>query len=87
VVDGNFSFCPSYFRELTRHGATRAIVTHNHASGNLEPSEADIEITRQLLAGAQLLSIPLLAHLILSNGTHQSEPQITSFWDDYPQGN
>jgi DNA repair protein RadC len=61
------------------------IVAHNHPSGNLEPSEADIELTRQLLSGAQLLNIPLLDHLILGNGTHQSLREITTLWDDCPQ--
>ncbi|AFZ27900.1 DNA replication and repair protein RadC [Cylindrospermum stagnale PCC 7417] len=74
------------FREIIRQGATRVIVAHNHPSGNLEPSDADIELTRQLLSGAQLLGIPLLDHLILGNGTHQSLREITTLWNDCPQG-
>jgi DNA repair protein RadC len=74
------------FREVIRQGATRAIVAHNHPSGNLEPSPEDIELTRQLLAGAQLLGIPLLDHLILGNGNHQILREITNLWNDYPQG-
>jgi DNA repair protein RadC len=73
------------FREVIRQGATKAIIAHNHPSGNLEPSEQDIELTRQLLAGSKLLNIPLLDHLILGNGTHQSLREITTLWDDYPQ--
>jgi len=74
------------FREIIRQGATRTIVAHNHPSGNVEPSPEDIELTRQLLAGAQLLGIPLLDHLILGNGNHQSLREITTLWNDYPQG-
>jgi DNA repair protein RadC len=74
------------FREVIRHGATRVIVAHNHPSGNVEPSQADIDLTRQLLAGAQFLGIPLLDHLILGDGNHQSLREITALWDDYPQG-
>ncbi|WP_066379679.1 MULTISPECIES: DNA repair protein RadC [unclassified Anabaena] len=74
------------FREVIRQGATRAIIAHNHPSGNLEPSPEDIELTRQLLAGAQLLGIPLLDHLILGNGNHQSLREITTLWNEYPQG-
>lgn len=74
------------FREIIRQGATRAIVAHNHPSGNVEPSQEDIELTRQLLAGAQLLGIPLLDHVILGNGNHQSLREITTLWNDYPQG-
>ncbi|AUT01128.1 hypothetical protein CLI64_12335 [Nostoc sp. CENA543] len=74
------------FREVIRQGATRAIIAHNHPSGNVEPSPEDIDLTRQLLAGAQLLGIPLLDHLILGNGNHQSLREITSLWNEYPQG-
>jgi DNA repair protein RadC len=74
------------FREVIRQGATRVIIAHNHPSGNLEPSEQDIDLTRQLLAGAQLLDIPLLDHLILGNGDHQSLREITTLWQESPQG-
>lgn len=73
------------FREVIRAGATRLIVAHNHPTGHVEPSEEDISLTRQLLAGAQLLSIPLLDHLILGNGNYQSLRQNTTLWDEYPQ--
>jgi DNA repair protein RadC len=73
------------FREVIRQGATRVIVAHNHPSGSLEPSEADIELTRQLLAGAELLAIPILDHLILGNGNHQSLREITTLWDNCSQ--
>jgi len=74
------------FREVIRQGATRLIVAHNHPSGGVEPSPEDIDLTRQLLLGAQILGIPLLDHLILGNGNHQSLREITSLWDEYPQG-
>jgi DNA repair protein RadC len=74
------------FREVIRQGATRVIISHNHPSGNLEPSPEDIALTRQLLAGAQFLAIPLLDHLILGNGDFRSLRQTTSLWEEYPQG-
>jgi DNA repair protein RadC len=74
------------FREVIRQGATRVIVSHNHPSGNLEPSPEDITLTKQLLAGAQFLAIPLLDHLILGNGDFRSLRQTTSLWEEYPQG-
>ncbi|MBW4670400.1 MAG: DNA repair protein RadC [Cyanomargarita calcarea GSE-NOS-MK-12-04C] len=74
------------FREVIRQNATRVIVAHNHPSGNVEPSQADIDLTKQLLAGAQYLAIPLLDHIILGDGNYQSLREITSLWDEYPQG-
>lgn len=74
------------FRSIIRQGATRAVVAHNHPSGNVEPSPEDIALTRQLLAGAQFLDVPLLDHLILGNGNFRSLRQTTSLWDELPQG-
>lgn len=73
------------FREVIRQGATRVIVAHNHPSGSVEPSPQDIDLTSQLLAGAQFLGIPLLDHLILGDGNHQSLREITTLWEEYPQ--
>jgi len=73
------------FREVIRRGATRAIIAHNHPSGNLEPSPEDIALTRQLLQGAQVLGIPMLDHLILGNGDFISLRQKTQLWTETPQ--
>jgi DNA repair protein RadC len=73
------------FREVIRQGATRVIVAHNHPSGNLEPSPEDLKLTQQLLAGAKLLGIPLLDHLILGHGDFCSLRQTTSLWNECPQ--
>lgn len=74
------------FRDAIRQGATRLIVGHNHPSGSLEPSSEDLSLTRQLLAGAQLLAIPVLDHLILGNGDFRSLRQTTALWEEFPQG-
>lgn len=74
------------FREAIRRGATRLIVAHNHPSGNLEASSADLHLTQQLLQGGQLLGFPVLDHLILGNGNFVSLRQQTHLWNDYPQG-
>lgn len=74
------------FREVIRQGAVRVIVAHNHPSGNVEPSPEDLALTRQLLAGAEVLGIPLLDHLILGNGNYCSLRQTTTLWQEFPQG-
>jgi DNA repair protein RadC len=75
------------FREVLRQGATRVIIAHNHPTGCVEPSPEDIALTERLLKAAQLLCIPLLDHLILGDGNHQSlRETMTGLWDEYPQG-
>lgn len=74
------------FREVIKQGATKLIIGHNHPSGNLDPSQEDIDLTEHLLQGATFLNIPLLDHLIIGNGNHQSLRNITDLWNKYPQG-
>lgn len=74
------------FREVIRQGANRFVIAHNHPSGSVEPSPEDLSLTRQLLQCAQLLSLPLLDHLILGNGNFLSLRQKTTLWQDFPQG-
>jgi DNA repair protein RadC len=74
------------FSAVLKQGATKMIIAHNHPSGSTEPSQADLELTRQLLAGAKLLTIPLLDHLILGQGNWSSLRQTTHLWDECPQG-
>jgi len=46
--------------------STSLILCHNHPSGNLQPSDADISITRRLKESASLMDITLLDHLIVA---------------------
>ncbi|WP_256009408.1 JAB domain-containing protein [Desertivirga xinjiangensis] len=46
--------------------AAGIILAHNHPSGNLKPSQADINLTCKIKEGAMLLDIAVLDHIILS---------------------
>jgi len=74
------------FREAVRRNASRLIIAHNHPSGNLQASQADLELTKQILQAGQLMGIPVLDHLILGNGDYSSLRECTQLWDTYPQG-
>ncbi|MDX2250465.1 MAG: DNA repair protein RadC [Bacteroidia bacterium] len=54
------------FREAIHHLASAIILSHNHPSGNLTPSQADIEITRKLISGGKVFDIQVLDHIIVS---------------------
>jgi DNA repair protein RadC len=53
------------FRDAVKRNCAAVIVAHNHPSGDPSPSPEDVEVTRQLIAGGNLLSIELLDHLII----------------------
>lgn len=52
--------------------ASGIIVAHNHPSGNLKPSSADIKMTVQIREAAKILSMNLLDHVILTSDSHFS---------------
>ncbi len=70
-VDGTAAIdVGAIFREALKAGAEEIIVAHNHPSGSLKPSKADIVATNKLREAAQLLGVKFLDHLIV--GTSDS---------------
>jgi DNA repair protein RadC len=63
-------------RTAVENGAVGLILTHNHPSGALTPSEADKQITRKLKAACGSLDIKILDHVIVT------ETHYFSFADD-----
>lgn len=47
-------------------GATAIILAHNHPSGDVTPSRADLQVTKQINEAANLVNIKLIDHLIIS---------------------
>ncbi len=60
------------FATALKAKATRIILAHNHPSGNLVPSKADISITEKLCAGGLILDIHVLDHFILTRNSYCS---------------
>ena len=46
--------------------ATYLILIHNHSFGSLDPGDADIQVTNQLIHGAKILHLKVLDHLIIN---------------------
>ena len=55
------------FNMAIENHAASLILAHNHPSGNLKPSQADLELTRKLRSGGKFLDIPVLDHLIITD--------------------
>lgn len=60
------------FHPALQYGAVAVILAHNHPSGNLNPSNADLEVTEQLAAAGHILGIDLLDHLIITDKAFKS---------------
>jgi len=53
------------FRPCIMASASALIVCHNHPTGDVSPSSADIRVTRQLREAAEIIGIELLDHVII----------------------
>ncbi|MBL4690904.1 MAG: DNA repair protein RadC [Rhodospirillales bacterium] len=73
---GTVDHTPVYPREVVKRAlelsATAIIMVHNHPSGDPTPSQADIEMTRQVADAGAKLSIVLHDHLIMTKAGHSS---------------
>ncbi|MHC5202854.1 JAB domain-containing protein [Myroides sp. LJL110] len=55
------------FKQALLHGGIGLILIHNHPSGKLQPSRADISLTKKISEAAAILDLKVLDHLIISN--------------------
>jgi DNA repair protein RadC len=60
------------FKHAIENLASYIVLCHNHPSGNLQPSAADIQITKNLKNAAKLLDIDIVDHIIIGNNKYYS---------------
>lgn len=71
-VTGTVADPKMIFRPALQHLACGIILCHNHPSGNLQPSQDDIDITRKLRLAGNALEIPVLDHIIVGESDYYS---------------
>jgi len=71
-IDSTVANPMDVFRLAVRISAPNIIITHNHPSGDPEPSQNDIEITKQLKEAGNIIGIQLLDHIIFGDGKYVS---------------
>lgn len=64
-VSGTVADSKIIFKRAIETLASAIILSHNHPSGNLKPSNADIQLTKKLKEAGTMLDIPVLDHLII----------------------
>lgn len=60
------------FASALKCNSASIVLCHNHPSGNLKPSQADIELTRKLKNAGQFLDLPVIEHIILTKESYFS---------------
>ncbi|MBI3867433.1 MAG: hypothetical protein HY299_02795 [Verrucomicrobia bacterium] len=68
------------FRLAIATSASALVLMHNHPSGEPQPSEADIRVTRDLIRAGQLLKIEVLDHVIIGNPARSSLRELGYFY-------
>jgi DNA repair protein RadC len=60
------------FKKALELNAVSLIISHNHPSGNIQPSNSDIQITQEIKKAGELLNITLMDHLIITQTAYFS---------------
>jgi DNA repair protein RadC len=60
------------FKKSIESLASAIILAHNHPSGNLKPSQSDLNLTKKIKDAAKLFDISILDHLIIGDGNYYS---------------
>ena len=76
VSTGLASSCPIHPREIFQRaiglGAHSLILSHNHPSGQVQPSAEDRQVTKQIKEAGNVLGIKLLDHIVFSDSSFYS---------------
>jgi len=74
TVDGSIIHPREVFKPAIERSAVALILVHNHPSGDPNPSEADLTITKQLVEAGKVLGVDLIDHLIVTKDSFLSVP-------------
>ena len=72
TVDASIVHPREIFREAASAGAAAIVLFHNHPSGDPEPSQDDVALTRRLVAAGVLMGIDVVDHVILADARYCS---------------
>ena len=60
------------FKTAIDHSSASIILLHNHPSGNPEPSNEDISVTKKIVESGKILHIPVFDHIIIAGNSFTS---------------
>ena len=72
TLDASIVHPRDVFREALLESAAGVILLHNHPSGNPNPSEEDLRITKQLVEAGRVMGIKVYDHIILAGEDYRS---------------
>lgn len=88
VESGATNQCVVYpdkiFRFLLNSFSTCLVLAHNHPGGTLQPSQADINLTKKIYQGCSIFGLNLIDHIIIADGIEVSLRELPC-WNEITQ--
>ena len=72
TIDGAAVYPREVVKLALQHNAAACVLSHNHPSGTVEPSEADKRITTRLVEALGLVDVRVIDHIIVSGAQSMS---------------
>ena len=72
TIDETICHPRDVIKNAIKCNASGIIIIHNHPSGDINPSKADLEMTNRLIESCSIVGIPLLDHLITNTKKYYS---------------
>jgi len=66
TLNANLAHPREIFAEALKQNAASVILVHNHPSGDPEPSQDDLEITKRIIEAGKIMGIDVLDHIIIA---------------------
>lgn len=71
-IEGSMFYPREVFKGAVATSAYTIVLIHNHPSGDPTPSDSDIQVSKQLKEGGELLGIQMMDHIIIGDGRYSS---------------
>jgi len=65
TLNANLVHPREVFESAIKHSAAQVLIAHNHPSGDPEPSETDLSITKRLVEAGKILGIEVVDHVVI----------------------
>jgi DNA repair protein RadC len=72
TLNANLVHPREVFEPALKHSAASITVAHNHPSADLEPSSADLELTKRLAEAGKIMGIEIADHIIITKNNYFS---------------
>jgi DNA repair protein RadC len=72
TINANLAHPREVFKPAIEYGAAAVILAHNHPSGIVTPSQADIEMTKHIISVGKIIGIPLIDHVVIGKNKFMS---------------